>query len=197
MLSVEERTVRRYVAVDGKRARTLRLAAVASLDPDLEQLRAALRSSGKDRDAARFEKAVAMLLFLHGFTPTPHVDTDAPDLLVATPGGRLAILECTLKVADFAGKVSKLAARRTRLISELAKRGHSADVHAVLACAAPREEIVGVNERELARHNVTLVAAEELARALDSVQSPRDPDEVLLRVGAAVTATQQDPRGLG
>jgi len=193
MLSVDERTVRRHVAVDRTRARTLRLAAVTALDADLEQLRSALKSSGKDRDSARFEKAVAMLLFLHGFTPTPHVDTDAPDLLVATPGGRLAIVECTLKVSDFNAKVSKLAGRRGRLISDLAKRGHTADVHAVLACAARKEEILGINEKELARHSVTLVAAEDLSRALDEVQNPRDPDDLLLRVSAATVASQQDP----
>jgi hypothetical protein len=192
MLSVDERTVRRFVAVDRSRARTLRLAVVASLDDGLEQLRAALKSSGKDRDSARFEKAVSMLLFLHGFTPTPHVDTDAPDLLVATPGGRLVIVECTLKVSDFNGKVSKLAGRRARLVSELAKRGHTADVHAVLACAARKDEILGINEKELARHSVLLVTAEDLSRALDEVQHPQDPDDLLLRVSAATMASQQD-----
>jgi hypothetical protein len=197
MLSVGDRTVRRHVVVDRSRARTVRLAAALALDPGLEQLRASLRSSGKDRDSARFEKAVAMLLFLHGFTPTPHVDTDAPDLLVATPGGRLVLVECTLKVSDFNGKVSKLAVRRNRLISGLASKGHTADVHAVLVCASPKEEIVGVDEIELARQNVTLLAGEALARALDDVQTPRDPDELLVRASAALVETQQKASTLG
>lgn len=195
MLSVDERTVRRHVAVDRTRARTLRLAAVSSLEGNLEHLRTALKSSGKDRDSARFEKAVALLLFLHGFTPTPHVDTDAPDLLVATPGGRLAIVECTLKVSDFNGKVSKLAGRRARLISELGRRGHTADVHAILACAARKDEILGIDEKELARHSVTLISAEDLSGALDEVQNPRDPDEMLLGMSAAAVALRQPETG--
>lgn len=197
MLTLGGHTIRRQVLVDKARARTLKLAAVMSLDPGLEQLTAALRSTSRDRDAARFEKAVATLLFLYGFVPTPHVDTDGPDLLVASPGGRLAIVECTLKVSDFYGKVSKLAARRNRIVAELAAKGHAADVHAALVCASPRSDIVGIDSIELAKQNVTLITAENLQRAIEQVQTPDDPDELLVRASAALVETQRQAQPLG
>jgi hypothetical protein len=134
---------------------------------------------------------VATLLFLHGFIPTPQADTDAPDLLVGTPGGRLALVECTLKFADFNAKVAKLAARRNRLVLELRAKGHAADVHAVLVCPMPKSEIVGLDELELAGQNVTLVTSETLAAALDRVQSKFDPDEILMQASAALVETQR------
>jgi hypothetical protein len=197
MLSLGGYTIRRQVLVDKSRARTLKLAAVMALDPGLDQLTTALRSTSRDRDAARFEKAVATLLFLYGFIPTPHVDTDGPDLLVSTPGGRLAIVECTLKVSDFYGKVSKLAGRRSRILAELAAKGHAADVHAVLVCASPRSDIVGIDNIELAKQNVTLITGENLQRAIDEVQSSHDPDELLIRASAALVETQRQLQPLG
>jgi hypothetical protein len=190
MLSLGPRTIRRHVLVDPTRARTLRLAAVMAMDPGLAALTNSLRPD-KERDAARFEKGVATLLFLHGFIPTPQADTDAPDLLVGTPGGRLALVECTLKFADFNAKVAKLAARRNRLVLELRAKGHAADVHAVLVCPMPKSEIVGLDELELAGQNVTLVTSETLAAALDRVQSKFDPDEILMQASAALVETQR------
>lgn len=191
MLSLGPRTIRRHVLVDRTRARTLRLAAVMAMDPGLAALMSALRRSDKDRDAARFEKGVATLLFIYGFIPTPQADTNAPDLLVGTPGGRLALVKCTLKFGDFNAKVAKLAARRNQLVLNLRSKGHAADVHAVLVCPMPKSEIVGLDDLELANQSVTLVTAETLGDALDRVQSRIDPDEILMRASAALVETQR------
>jgi hypothetical protein len=109
----------------------------------------------------------------------------------------LAIVECTLKVSDFNGKVSKLAARRNRLVAELSTKGYAADVHAVLVCASPRRDIIGIDDVELAKQNVTLMTAENLKRAIDEVQTPQDPDELLVRANAALIETQRQAQPLG
>jgi hypothetical protein len=197
MLTLGDFTVRRHIFVDRNRARTLRLAAFQSHDSGLEQLRSALQVTKiRDRDAARFEKGIASLLFLYGFAATPHVDTDAPDLLVTTPGGRIAVVECTVSVSDFYGKVSKLAARRNKLLEDLSARGHAADVHAVLVCASPRDEIMAADDIELAKNRVTLLTREHLMQAIEEVQRPPDPDELLARADAALAKSQRSAQGV-
>lgn len=188
MLTIGNTTVRKHVLVDKARAKTVRLAAAKSLDPGLDQLRAAILGGS---DSKRFEKAIDTLVFLYGFSPAPPVDSDAPDLLVTSPGGRLAVVECTLKTSDFLTKVSKLAARRNKLVADLRSIGHAADVHAILVCASPRNEIIAADDVELAKHSVTLLTKENLTRAFEEIQNPPDPDALLERAKAVIAETQR------
>jgi hypothetical protein len=175
MLTVESSTVRRQWFFDAAKARSNRLLAVQLFDRDLKMIKNALLDSP---DSGKFEVGIAQLLFLLGFTPAVQLETDSPDLIVATPGGRLALVECTIKIADFSSKLGKLVDRRGALLKTLQAGGHLAHVTSVLVCRAPRDQIA-INAEELRNHKIILVSGNELSGAFDRIRIPLDPDQWL------------------
>lgn len=175
MLMIGTSTVRRQWFLDPAKARNNRLQAVQHFDEDLKKIRQAVLESS---DSAKFEQGVASLLFLLGFSPVGLIETDAPDLIVTTPGGKLAIIECTTRIADFASKLGKLVDRRGSLSKSLTASGHHPLVSAALVCRLPRDQIAAKVD-ELHTHNVILISGEDLVRGLDQVRFPNDPDRML------------------
>lgn len=175
MLQIEDSNVRRQWFIDPAKARNNRLLAVQHFDKELRMLRHAVLDSP---DSTKFEQGVAALLFLLGYTPSLQLETDAPDLVVTTPGGRLAIVECTTRIADFASKIGKLVDRRGSLTKYLDASGHPATLVAVLVCRLPRDQIAALAEEPRA-HNVILLAGEDIQAGLNRVRSPTDPDAML------------------
>lgn len=112
MLMVGDSTVRRNWFLDLAKAPHDRLIAVQHFDRELRMTKKAVLEPS---DPERFEKGIASLLFLLGFTPVLLLETDSPDIVVATPGGRLVIVECTTRIADFSSKLGKLVDRRGSL----------------------------------------------------------------------------------
>lgn len=175
MLMIGETTVRRQWFVDATRARNNRLVAMQNFDKDLHRVRQAVLEPS---DSMKFEVGVAALLFLLGFSPAVQLETDSPDLVVATPGGKLIVVECTTKIADFSQKLGKLVDRRVALSKALQNSGHYSRVDAILVCAQPRDQIA-VSADELNSHQVLLVTKFELARGFEQLRMPSDPDELL------------------
>jgi hypothetical protein len=172
MLMMGPDTVRRHWFVDPNRAANHRLVAVQQFDRDLRMLRRGLFEA---TDASRFEQAVAALLFILGFAPSIQLETDAPDLIVATPTGRLAIIECTTRVADLMSKVGKLVDRRGALVKALQASNHPTELLAALVCRLPKDQIMAHTEVSHAA-GVVLVAAEDLNVALDQGRYQTNPD---------------------
>lgn len=104
-----------------------------------------------------------------GFTPSVQLEKDAPDLIVTTPGGKLAIVECTTHISDFASKVGKLVDRRGALSKQLSASGHPGQVATVLICKLPRDQIAAQTD-ELRTHNIILRAGDDLLRGFDNVR---------------------------
>lgn len=174
MLTIGTSTVRRHWFVDPTRARNNRLLALQHFDADLRKLREAVLHA---HDSKKFELGIAALLYLHGFTPAIQVETDAPDLLVSTPIGRLAVVECTIRIADVASKIGKLVDRRGALSKAIAESGHAPQILAVLICRLPRDQIAA-HQADLQSQKVVLVSGDELISAIANVRNPRDPDEL-------------------
>jgi hypothetical protein len=174
MLTIGDTTVRRQWFLDRSRASNGRFVAVQAFDKDLRMIRQALLSS----DADRFEKGVASLAFLLGFSSVIQVETDSPDLVVTTPGGRLVVVECTTRIADFAAKVGKLVDRRGLLLEALSQSGHVSSVLPVLVCGMPRERIAAQSS-VVDDHGIRLLVREDLEAALDRVRFPIDPDQIV------------------
>jgi hypothetical protein len=183
MLLIEDSTVRRQWFTDPAKARSNRLLAVQHFDKDLRMTRQAVFES---TDSAKFEHGVAALLFLLGFTASVQLESDAPDLIVTTPGGKLVIVECTTRVADFATKIGKLVDRRGALSRYLTASGHPAQVVTVLVCRLPRDQIA-MQADELRSHNTVLLTSEDLQASLDSIRIPTDPDQMLDTALAGLT----------
>lgn len=175
MLMIGPDTVRRHWFLDPNKAANHRLVAVQEFDKDLRMIKQGLFDVP---DGAKFEKAVAALGFLLGFAPMMQLETDSPDLVLATPRGRLAIVECTTRVADVVAKVGKLVARRGALARSLQASSYPSDLAVALVCRLPREQIVAHSDF-IQSSGVILVAAEELNEALTRVRFRSDPDLML------------------
>ncbi|SFB73429.1 hypothetical protein SAMN05216344_102116 [Polaromonas sp. OV174] len=183
MLIVGRRTVRRRWFDDPEKAINSRYVATQLFDKDLKQLKHALLEAV---DSVRFEQGVASLLFLLGFSSAIQVETQAPDILVTSPGGKLAIVECTTKISDFQNKLGKLVDRRNALMKTLETTGHNLQVYAFLACGLPKAQIA-VEERQLTQHQVTLFSRENISLAFDQLRTPTSPDEMLDRAAALLS----------
>lgn len=183
MLNLAGRTVRRRWFDDPEKAVNTRYVATQLFDKDLKQLKIALLDS---TDSVKFEKGIASLLYLLGFSSAIQVETQAPDIIVSTPGGRLAIIECTTKISDFQNKLGKLVDRRNGLFSQLEATGHNIQVDAFLACSLPKGQIA-VDDRQLTQHRVTLLTRENISNAFDLLRTPTSPDEMLARAAKKLT----------
>ena len=187
MLTIGGRTARRQWFVDPEKAINHRYVATQLFDKELRQLRTSVL---EPIDPDRFERGIASLLFLLGFSPAVQVETQAPDLIVATSGGKLALVECTLKISDFQNKLGKLVDRRSALLRALEANGQAVDVSAFLVCALPRAQIA-VEDVHLAQHQVTLLCRDDLGRAFAQLRVPKDPDEMLSTAAAKLAELQQ------
>lgn len=175
VLMVGSATVRRQWLIDPTKARNNRYLAVQHFDTELRKIRDAVLEASESR---RFEQGVAALLFVLGFSAVIQIETNSPDLIVSTPGGRLILVECTLRIADFSEKVGKLVDRRGSLVKSLRNSGHFSQIVAVLVCRLPRDQIP-VQEENLKHHEIVLVSQEGISGALDRVRHAIDPDELV------------------
>ncbi|MCC9595325.1 hypothetical protein [Rubrivivax sp. JA1055] len=189
VLMVGSATVRRQWFIDPSKARNNRLLAVQHFDHELRKVREAVLETG---DSRRFEQGIASLLFVLGFSPAIQIETDSPDLIVSTPGGRLLIVECTLRIADFQQKLGKLVDRRASLEKYLKNSGHFSEVHAALVCRLPRDQIAALSDSLLA-HKILLASHEDLTAGFLRVRHAVDPDEIIQSALKNLAATSGSP----
>ncbi|MFM0350446.1 hypothetical protein [Paraburkholderia sp. RL17-347-BIC-D] len=175
MLMIGNATVRRTWILDPTKARNNRLLTVQHFDKELKKLTDALTTAA---DGRLFERGIASLLFLLGFSPVLTLDNDATDLIVATPGGQLILVECTLKTADFRNKAGKLVDRRGSLTKALQESGHALNVVAVLVCGVPRDQ-VAADAEDVRSLGIVLVSREDIDAAFNQRRAPRNPDELI------------------
>lgn len=175
VLSVGKRTAMRGWLNDPKKGVNVRYLATRQFDNELEKLKQAVFETTESR---KFEKGIASLLFLLGFSPAQHIEEDAPDVIVASPKGTLALVECTLRVPDFQRKVGKLVERRNALLTTLQTNRHNVKVAGFLVCSLPRAQIA-VEDSLLIRQEISLITREDLVKAFEQVRLPGDPDQML------------------
>ena len=183
MLMAGDRTVMRRWFLDPGKAVNSRYVATQHFDKDLSRLRKSLIDT---TDSVGFEKGVASLLFLLGFSPAIQVESEAPDIVVTTPGGKLAIVECTIKTSDFENKVGKLVDRRNALRKVLEASNHNSRVDAFLVCGLPKSQI-SAEESRLAKHQVLLLSREDITQAFEQLRMPSNSDEMLERAVAKLS----------
>lgn len=175
ILMLEKQMIRRQWLIDSSKARNNRLIAAQHFDAELKMTKNAIFESS---DSTRFENGVAALLFLLGFTPAVQLETAAPDIIVTTPAGRMIIVECTTRIADFPSKLGKLVDRRGSLNKTLVSASHSLEISAVLVCRLPRDQIAAQAEA-LRQNQVLLISNEDLNAAFNRLRVPNDPDVLL------------------
>jgi hypothetical protein len=180
MLNIGDRTIRRQWFIDPTKAVNSRYVATQLFDKDLKQLNQSILDA---TDSNRFEQGIALLLYVMGFSAAVQLETNSPDILVSTPNGTIAVVECTLKISDFQSKVGKLAGRRNALITSLESTRHSVRVDAFLICGKPKEGIA-IDTNLLINHKITLLSKEDIQELLSQLRVPKNPDEILDRAAA-------------
>lgn len=187
-LSIGNTFVQRQWFNDPALSRNIRYAAVQEFDHSLMKIKERLRSN----DSRSFEKAVAALMFMSGFAPILPLEDEGPDIIGVTPGGQVALVECTVKTTDAIRKIGNLVARREALLEAFDRGRHFNSIFTVLVCQQPRAAI-HASDAELAQHDVLLITREGLDRQTVRVQNPVDADqlcmnanELLLRLKARV-----------
>lgn len=175
ILLINGSTVRRQWLLDAGKARNNRLIPVQFFDKELKMLKRAVLDLP---DANKFEEGIALLLFMLGFTPAVQIETDSPDLIVYTPSGKLILVECTMRIADFSTKVGKLVDRRGGLEKCLKESFHHSDVYGALICRLPKDQIasLGINLRE---NKVILLSKEDLEQGFNLIRNGVDPDDLV------------------
>lgn len=188
MVTFGEHLVRRQWLIDPARAPNVRFVAMQLFDKDLRQLRGSLLETTESR---KFEDAVRALLFLHGFSPSPVLETQAPDILVESPHGSVVLVECTTRLSDFSAKMGKLVDRRQALLSHLQSVGISRKVHSILVSPQPRSQIAADLKR-CAEFGVLLLTRENLEAGLMRSRLPSDPEGLLTEAIQQLAVGQQE-----
>jgi hypothetical protein len=174
-LSIGTTFVQRQWFNDPTFSRNVRYAAAQEFDQGLSKIKERLRST----DSRSFEKAVAALMFLSGFSPLLPLDDEGPDIIGITGGGQIVLVECTIKTTDAIRKIGNLVARREALREAFDRGGLFNSIYAVLVCQQPKAAI-HTSESELARHDVLLITREGLDRQAVRIQNTVDADQLCM-----------------
>ena len=175
MLSVGGVTVRRHWFVDKKKSPNARFVSSSFFDRELRRVRHAIFESDQ---SDKFEKGIASLANMLGFAVEMPLESDAPDLIVHAPSGRILLVECTLKVTDAIAKAGKLADRRIVLEEFLRSRKDFRQVVSVLV-TRQTEMNPGIDRDAIRGRGVALVGRERLEQLLFRIESYPDPDQLL------------------
>jgi hypothetical protein len=180
-----------YWLGDPDRAQNPRRAVYEAFDPKLETLRATIANAqGRGEEARDLESAVAWLLWMLGFS-LAHLNTrrtrDAADLLVATPSGHFAVVECTTGLLKAENKLSLLHER-----SEAARRALAASNSAhlrimpVMVTSKMRTEITP--DLEMAEKlGVLVMTRESLESAVNRTLVQPNADQMYTEADKAIT----------
>lgn len=148
-------------------------------DNGLAILRQFLFEEGKPRREARdFEFGVSCLLWMLGFGTLQLSNKrleDNPDILVTTPQGRFALVECTTDVIDRDDKLAKLHARTRALFPLLGKSAISPiQCLPVMVTALRASEVMDVEKAT--QFGIRVLTRDDLREMLDRAVFPHDAD---------------------
>ena len=144
---------------------------ISMVDPDGEIMRSYLfPSSPKNHAAKDFETAVCWLFWSMGFASISLGLTtrtrDSIDIVVASPRGDIAIVECTLRLLKSESKLQNLVARASDFKTRLSSSNHShLRVLPVIVSALSRQELLA-DIPDAEKMGVVVLTKENLENAL-------------------------------
>lgn len=157
---------------DPATAQNPRRAALEEFDDKLAVLRDFLFEAQKQRkDARDFEIGVAWLMWMLGFSVAHAGATsrtsDATDILATTPGGHMALVECTTGHIKADTKLAKLVERAQTIRRRLDASGNShIRLLPVIVTALGRDEVKADSD-QAQQLGVVVAAREDLSEALN------------------------------
>lgn len=180
----------RFWVTDPSHSQNHRRAAFEALGAGVKAISELIAETQTDRGTARrFETAIDWLLWLLGFSPAHLGDIasmqDAPDLIVATPTGHIAAVECTTGMVKH-DKLLNLRARALAIRQRLDASSLGAfRVLPVLICARPHAEVDP--ERDVAAGmGICILDRDDLTNLLDRTALAPDADAFFAEAEAAV-----------
>ena len=177
MLSVDNFSVSKHYLWDNEKSLNLRLAVYKRFDPELKRLKESLNP--QPRHARDLECGIATLLHLLGATCITPPTTESPDIIVETPGKRVALVECTILVNDMRSKAGKLIHRRNSLAFHEDGTGTNVEVLALLVVGQPKNLIVDETDY-LLQNKVLLITREDIDFALTNLDIPPNLDKIYI-----------------
>jgi hypothetical protein len=173
LLSLDGKTVRRHHVTDISRSVNARFQAYKALESD-KKLQDALNTP---RSSKEFEKAITTIFHLLGFSAANFFETEAPDVILSSPKGRVLLVECTMQTHDIRTKAGKLHHRRQVVQDKLKAEFPWIPVIAILVCNLERDKIT--EDDFLQTNNIILYCKEDIQSALAYLPVPYDPDLVI------------------
>ncbi|MHB0954438.1 MAG: hypothetical protein ACYC10_21305 [Allorhizobium sp.] len=172
-----------YYVTDPENAPNDRRSAYESFDPDLTLLREWLfRTVSKGSNARDIEAAISWLAWMLGFSPAllglfPKTQ-EAADVIVTTPRGDYAVVECTIGMLRTDNKLPTVVRRANELRERLRSGGSGhLNVLPVIVTSLPRESVAAELE-QADRLGVVVVTRETLESAIDQTMLPLHPDDI-------------------
>lgn len=170
-----------YYVNDPEHAPNDRRSIYENFDAELALLKEWLfRTPTKGVNARDFEAAVSWLLWMIGFSPVllglfPKTQ-EASDIVVVTPRGNYAVVECTLGMLRTDNKLATLVRRSNELKERLRSGGGGhLNVLPIIVTSLPRESVAAELE-QAERAGVAVVTRETLETAIERTLLPVQPD---------------------
>jgi hypothetical protein len=154
-----------------------------------------VRSRTKGRDARDLEAAVAWLFWMLGFSTVQLGSTgrtqDFSDVVLITPQGHIAVVECTTGLLRADSKLPKLVARASTVRQRLDQSSHAhLKLLPVMVSTLTRQELQADLE-DAERLGVLVIAREELDQMVVRTLAGANPDELFTTAEQRVRQMQE------
>jgi hypothetical protein len=179
---------------DPTQAQNPRRAVYEAFDPKLETLRNIVGAAQSRGQAARdLEAAVAWLLWMLGFSVahlggTPRT-RDAADLIVTSPSGNYAVVECTTGLLKAENKLALLYQRAQTVRDALAGSNAHLRVLPIMVTSRPTNEIALDLEAAVSL-GIYVMTRENLENAINQTLMQPNADQLYAQTEQAVTAAR-------
>jgi hypothetical protein len=163
-----------------------------TIDPQLQTIQLFIAGQGRGQDARNLEAAVAWLLWMLGFS-IAHLGAmpktqDAADLLMATPMGHFAVVECTTGLLKAENKLAHLHERAEVVRRSLRETNNTAFrvLPAIVTSKARNEVTADLEAAE--RLGIYVMAREGLDQAVNQTLFQPNPDQIYAQAEQEVAA---------
>lgn len=166
-------TQHHYWIADSTKTINPRFAAFETFDDDLRILYEVLNDQTRKKNARDLESAVSWLFWLMGFSPVqidlPRMQ-DAPDLIVSTPQGNFAIIECTTGLLKADNKLPNLHSRAQAVVNSLEKS--SLNYFKVLPIIVTTKKLKDIEPEieQAQRHGILVLTREDLIEQAEKLR---------------------------
>jgi hypothetical protein len=180
---------------DPAKAQNARRAVYEVFDPKLQNLQAIVANAqARGQDARNLEAAVAWLFWMLGFS-VAHLGAmpksqDAPDLLMITPAGHFAVIECTTGLLKAENKLALLHARAQSVRHGLdASNNKFQRVLPVIVTSRTKDEIAPDIEAA-EKLGIYIVTRESLEQVIPQTMYQPNPDQTYAIAEQIVSAAK-------